>query len=137
MLKPVTVETTPPESAGSRYEAHREASRRAAVYVDRGLLLFAAGHSAIAAGMFRHAISLNPHRALAHYVLGVTLKAMGRDQEAVLEWRAALEAGEEDADGDWVGSRARHLLALAEEEGRGVIFERAAGMACEDARKGL
>lgn len=83
---------------------------RAEKYLQSALALAAQGDLALASSLYRRALCLAPEHPTAHYLLGLALMGMGAEEEARVEWQAALD-GAGEAQGDWGRCRAQSLLA--------------------------
>ncbi|MDO8586309.1 MAG: serine/threonine-protein kinase [Armatimonadota bacterium] len=78
----------------------------ASCYVAKGTDQYNAGHLTLAADMFREAIKHDPKSAAAHYALGNTLQRVGSVDDALAEWRKAVEVGAGTQEGRLAGEAA-------------------------------
>ncbi|MGI4789087.1 MAG: tetratricopeptide repeat protein [Janthinobacterium lividum] len=78
--------------------------------MDAGLKFYAEGHYTAAIYCYRLALSRDPESALGHYLMGLTLMALGDPISARAEWEAASCSEDATPQTVWASSRARLLL---------------------------
>jgi predicted O-linked N-acetylglucosamine transferase (SPINDLY family) len=86
-----------PEAALAEYGQYLRTGDPALAYAalyNAGVILSQAGRRLEAEAYLRQAVMLNPGFGLAQINLGMTIEANGRPQEAVAQWRAALDRPE-------------------------------------------
>ena len=75
----------------------------------QALRVAARGDLTMAASLYRRTLCLAPDHPTAHYLLGLALMGLGREEEARAEWLTTLHE-EGGSEADWVHRRAQSLL---------------------------
>jgi tetratricopeptide (TPR) repeat protein len=94
----------------SRDIAAPRAGRGAEACIERGLALYARGRYPAAVKSLRRAVDIAPDNAAGRYLLGLTYKALGRDDKALEEWRYAVTVAAYDGTSAWAKQMARRLI---------------------------
>jgi tetratricopeptide (TPR) repeat protein len=79
-------------------------------HVEQGLLLYAQGLKREALERYRRAVNMDPDNAMAHYLMGITMQALGRGAAARSEWETVLYLQERTDKCAWAKKMARKLL---------------------------
>jgi thioredoxin-like negative regulator of GroEL len=89
------------------YKENTEAETRERLR--QALHVAAQGDLALAASLYRRTLCLAPDHPTTHYLLGLALMGLGREEEARTEWLTTLhEEGSEET--NWVHHQAQSLL---------------------------
>lgn len=79
-------------------------------YIDEGLRLHARGQKAQALRLYQQGLRLDPENALGRYASGLALQALGRSEEASLQWRLAAASPQEGESAAWARTKAHALI---------------------------
>src|SRR5436309_5114190 len=74
---------------------------RAQEFLNRGMVLSMMGEREEAMSLYRRALDIDSGSAIGHYMLGISLMANGRVEEALAEWRAVLNTTQPGSHAAW------------------------------------